>query len=123
MATWQQMALDCLLAAQDLLGKGRHRSAIARAYYAAYCAVASTQNPRRTYRLQRQNPSHEELADLINSYGKLPKAERIEIRKSLTVLQIWRVDADYRPVASVEKQESHTAVIHARSVLVRLGII
>ena len=116
------MAKDNLLAAQDLLLKNRHRSCTARAYYAAYCAVAATQSKRRSYRLGRQNPGHEELASLVDGIGTVVLSDRREVRKSLSVLQNFRVDADYRPSSSVDNSTARTAIKHSQSVLRRLGV-
>ncbi len=44
MTTWHDISLDSELAAKDLLGAGRHRSAVSRAYYAVYSAVTDCLN-------------------------------------------------------------------------------
>ena len=41
MATWREMSLGCLSEAQALFDAERWRGCASRAYYAAYCAVAS----------------------------------------------------------------------------------
>jgi uncharacterized protein (UPF0332 family) len=103
--TWHQLALDSSLAAKDLLGSGRYRSGVSRAYYAAYAAT--------TARLMSQglsdfgrfaNPSHAELPVLVqHSMQGLSVAQRRKLAKAIRTLRLMREDADYRPGTGLAK--------------------
>ena len=82
--TWEDMSLARLRAAKALLEAGFYRDSISRSYYAAYCAATSAVIGRNvTFAFGRQNPSHDQLPDLILNTGHLPKATRRKIKARL----------------------------------------
>lgn len=98
MATWQELSLDCLRAAQMLAGEGYWRSSVSRSYYAAYCAVTSGLVGR-DLRFGRgwHNPPHEHLLSLITHNLPLSQDVRRRLRRRMRILRHAREDADYRP--------------------------
>jgi uncharacterized protein (UPF0332 family) len=127
MATWEEMSRDSLVAAKQLLDEGRLRSSVSRAYYAAYAAATSRLATARgiVFRHAGNNPSHEQLPELIQHY--LPRRafaehERARLKRSIRVLWMSRVEADYAPHAQVDAGTARDAVREASVVLKRLGI-
>lgn len=104
MATWQEMSLDCLRAAQQLYREGRLRSSVNRSYYAAYCALAS-ELVGRGIRFAHgwHNPGHDQLPDLMLNNTSLPRDSRYRLNKAIRILRMAREDADYRPNVSVDR--------------------
>ncbi len=66
--TWTAMARENLVAAKSLSADARWRSAVSRAYYAAYCVVTGELAGRANFPRGRQNPSHDQLPKLIMNY-------------------------------------------------------
>ncbi len=93
--TWEAMSLERLRAAKALLEAGFWRDSISRSHYAAYCAATSAVVGRNiTFAFGRQNPSHDQLPDLILNTGSLPKAVRQKVKTRLYFLRYIRENAD-----------------------------
>jgi uncharacterized protein (UPF0332 family) len=117
------MSLDCLRAAKRLLDEGYFRSSISRAYYAAYCAATIELVERGfTFAHGWNNPSHEQLPDLILNNTALPRDKRWRINKSLRILRQAREDADYRPGVTVDRALALACIHSAVDVLQILEI-
>jgi uncharacterized protein (UPF0332 family) len=103
-ATWRELSLDSLQAAQKLLLEGHWRSSVSRSYYAAYCAV-SDQLTRRGVNFAHgwKNPSHDQLPTLIQNTLALPLHTRRQLTRALRRLRAAREDADYRPGIAVDR--------------------
>lgn len=117
MATWEQMANDNLLAAKALQKMGHHRSAVTRAYFAAYSAVTSelalVKGVKFTFEI---NPSHGELASLTLNHLPLKVFAthmRRNIKRSQGLLWKARVEADYVPHATIGPSETLIAMKEA----------
>lgn len=121
--TWRQMSLDSRAAAKELLVAERFRSSISRAYYAAYCAVTDALAGRITFGYGGNNPTHNELPNLIvSNLSGVSVGERHKVRKSVRVLQAMRAEADYVPAVSIGRQEARNALREADRVLRLLGV-
>lgn len=116
--TWEEMSLARLRAAKALLDLGFYRDSISRSYYAAYCAATSRVVGRNvTFAFGRQNPSHDQLPDLILNTGRLPKAVRQKVRTRLYFLRYSRENADYRPHAPIDRALALDCILNAAAVI------
>jgi len=123
LATWQELSLDCLRAAQMLAGEGYWRSSISRSYYAAYCAVTSglvVQGVR--FGLGWHNPPHEHLLNLMTHNLTLPQDVRRRLRRRMRILRHTREDADYRPSITVNRAMALDCMRDAIVVLQDMGV-
>jgi uncharacterized protein (UPF0332 family) len=104
LASWRELSLDSLEAAQKLLAAGHWRSSVSRSYYSAYCALADPLS-RRGVLFARgwRNPSHDQLPDLIQHSLLLPINARRQLARAVRRLRIAREDADYRPGTTVDR--------------------
>lgn len=105
MASWRDIATENEEAAKELLRTGRFRSAVSRAYYAAYASV--------TGRLVESgavpksgvaNPSHKALPLMVE--GNLPGLaawQRRDLKAATRRLYEMRLDADYRSQVDVDR--------------------
>lgn len=123
MATWKELSLDSLRAAQKLLDEGHLRSSVSRSYYAAYCAVAG-ELARRSVRFARgwNNPAHEQLTVLIRNGLPLQIGTRRRLTRAVRRLRFARQNSDYRPGISVERGLALACVFDAVAVLELLEI-
>ncbi|MDQ2801037.1 MAG: HEPN domain-containing protein [Armatimonadota bacterium] len=116
--TWEEMSLVRLRAAKVLLDSGFYRDSISRSYYAAYCAATSAVIDRNvTFAFGRQNPSHDQLPNLILNTGRLPKAVRQKVRMRLYFLRYTRENADYRPHAPIDRALALDCILNAAAVI------
>jgi uncharacterized protein (UPF0332 family) len=123
LATWEELSLDSLRAAQKLLDEGHLRSSVSRSYYAAYCAVAG-ELTRRGVRFPRarRNPAHEQLTALIRNGLPLQIGARRRLTRAVRRLRYARESADYRPGISVQRALALACVFDAFAVLELLEI-
>ena len=121
--TWEAMSLERLRAAKALLEAGFWRDSISRSYYAAYCAATSRVVGRGiTFAQGRNNPSHEQLPDMVLNTGNIPQMTR---RKAVTILRVLRrarEDAGYRPHVAVNRAEALSGVQSATLALLLLEV-
>ena len=112
-AVWRQIAWATLDTAKHLRERDDFRSCASRSYYAAYQAATSVciahgdegQFPR-----DWNNPTHEQLPDLLANNGNFSLNERRRIVRLLRNLRLSREDADYRPGKTVSEHTARNAV-------------
>ena len=104
MATWKEISIDNLLAAQNLFEKGRYRSCISRAYYAAYCAATNEIVMKvTTFPYGWKNPPPQKVPDFILFNLSISQAKKENVSKLIIQLREAREDADYRPNKLVDE--------------------
>jgi uncharacterized protein (UPF0332 family) len=109
--TWLAMARENLVAAKSLLTDARWRSAVSRAYYAAYGEVTGKLEDKVSFPAGLYGPSHDNLPKLIlNSLSAISLAERRRIKLAAIRLYRQRIAADYRPGEYVGAEEAGIAV-------------
>lgn len=102
MATWQDLGQDCFNAAGELRRHGRWRSAISRAYYAAYSRIVQGLIARGVTMPARGNPSHVSLPSLVVIHlVDLSHARRSSLAAAVRRLYRLRLAADYQPATDV----------------------
>jgi len=111
--TWLDVARDARKAASRLLTEGHFRSAVARAYYAAYSKV--THELVATAGLPmppgRDGPNHSRIRRVIEtSMPSMPQAKRDKLSEMLGRLYALRIEADYRPSSTVGVTEARAAI-------------
>ena len=121
--TWEAMSLERLRAAKALFKAGFWRDSISRSYYAAYCAGASAVSGRgMSFARGWQNPSHEQLPDLVLNVGRFSKTVRRNVHTRLHFLRHAREDANYRPHAFIGHSFALECIFKAAAVLELLEI-
>jgi uncharacterized protein (UPF0332 family) len=122
---WQQTGWTTLDTAKHLHQRDDHRSCVSRAYYAAYqvaTAACLAHGDKAQFPHGWNNPSHEQLPDLIANNGDLPASNRKQLKKLLRLLRSSREDADYRPGQTVDERTAKTAILFAHSIFELLEI-
>ncbi len=124
MATWNEVSLDCLRAAGELMQSGRYRSSVSRAYYAAYSAVtAALSHAGVAFKDDHDGPSHPNARALIgNHFPKLSRKKRKLLMAAMHRLYESRLDADYRPVCFVGLETARDALANASVVAGTFGV-
>ena len=110
------MALATLDTAKFLRQRNDARSCVSRLYYAAYQAAASvsiTHGDATRFPNGWNNPSHEQLPDLVQNNGNLSLPARRTAARILRLLRNFREDADYRPGRTVDAATVRTALLAA----------
>jgi uncharacterized protein (UPF0332 family) len=103
-ATWRDLSLDSLQAAQKLFTAGHWRSGVSRSYYAAYCAVSDQLVERGLHFAHGwNNPTHDQLTPLMQGTLPLPLDARRQLTRAIRRLRKAREDADYRPGHEVDR--------------------
>lgn len=124
-AAWRRTARATLATAKLLRDGEDYRSCVSRAYYAAYqaaTAICVAHGDAAQFPQGWNNPSHDQLPDLIMNNGDLPVSARRWVRRILRELRVLRETADYRVGVTVDRGSAVTALIMADSVLVRLEV-
>lgn len=112
--TWSAMVRENLVAAKTLLSDARWRSAVSRAYYAAYSAATGKMEGRASFPKGRQNPSHDYLPRLIMSYlSEVGVCDRRKVSSAAIRLYRKRIAADYRPHEHIGAEDARLAVMDA----------
>ena len=120
---WRQTAIRTIATAKQLRNGDDHRSCVSRAYYAAYqatTAVCIAHGDAVNFPPGWNNPSHEQLPDLIVNNGNLSVTTRRWVRKALRELRVYRETADYRMGITVDRGAAISAILIATSILERL---
>lgn len=110
---WLDGARDARKSASTLLVEDHFRSAVARAYYAAYSKV--------THELAtvaglpmppgREGPTHSRIRSVIEtSMPNMDQAKRDKLSEMLGRLYTLRIEADYRPSSPVGAPEARAAI-------------
>ena len=68
------------------------------------------------------NPTHEQLRDLIENNGSLSLASRRQIKTNLVFLRRIREDADYRPGVQMDRDIALRCLRFATSIFVLLSV-
>ncbi len=111
---WKQMSLTTLDTAKLLRERDDFRSCVSRIYYAAYQASASVcikHGDAAQFPVGWNNPSHEQLPDLVQNNGDLDLSTRRTATRILRLLRNFREDADYRPGRTVDAATVRTALL------------
>jgi hypothetical protein len=122
---WRSASQDTAHAARTLFREERHRSAVSRAYYAAYQAGTYRcvlRGDEAQFPVGWNNPSHDQLPELLSNHGRLPIASRRRIRSVLYALRTQRETADYRPGRSTLSEDSLMALSYMDIVFRLLGL-
>lgn len=111
MAGWQDMADESYAADSTLVGQRRWRSAISRAYYAAFALVADSLG-RNGVTMPRdwEGPSHAKVAALICEKLTSLRDARWRVFHWVKALYALRLDADYRPSLAIGNAHARRAV-------------
>lgn len=123
------MSRDSLLAAKLAHRHGHARSAVSRAYFSVYAALAGifegTGNV--DFHYGGQNPGHRQLLALTaNNLDPKRYAEHVRrnVKQSLRILQASRTNADYNPDrTSVTEEDALICVRNASTVLIGLEVL
>jgi uncharacterized protein (UPF0332 family) len=124
MAKWHELAQDSLAAAGELTRSGRHRSAVSRAYYAAFAAATMRLHSAGVpFPADWDGPAHRDLPRLIEM--NLPRPDlgkRRKLKQLVQNLYNTRISADYKPGHSIGSVEARSAVNYAGMVLKSLEV-
>jgi len=116
---WLDLANDARRSANRLLAAEHFRSWLSRAYYAAYSKVthALAATPGVTFRPNREGPDHPgELGTggirrlIETTMPNMPHDRRGKLSELVGRLYTLRIDADYKPSATVEARDARAAV-------------
>lgn len=119
MATWSEMSLACFHAAIVLASLKKRRSAVNRAYYAAFSAVTG-EIRKRTLDFPNgyEHPPHHQLGRYVKRHlTDLSQRDRDDLRDALVRLYEARLDADYRHEDDPTDHEVRDVMSDARYVL------
>ena len=112
-----------LSTAQLLRDQADARSCVSRAYYAVFqlaTSVCIVHGDATRFPPNWNNPTHEQLPDLMFTNGNYSLSTRRAVRKILRELRTLREDADYRIGITVDGQSVRTVLQMARAVFERL---
>jgi len=100
------------------------RSATSRAYYAAFAAIAYTLEQQGTqFPMGRFGPSHQNVPELVRSNLKgLTRSRRQKILAAIKTLYASRLDADYKPPRTVDREVALRSLTAASLVASLLGV-
>jgi uncharacterized protein (UPF0332 family) len=116
---WLDLANDARRSANRLLTDDRFRSCLSRAYYAAYSKVTHVlaATPGVTFPNNREGPNHPgELGTggirrlIESSMPGMVQERRAKLSELVGRLYTLRVDADYKPSATVEARDARAAI-------------
>ena len=122
---WRRTARATLETAKHLREREDYRSCVSRAYYAAYQAatfVCISHGDDVHFPPGWNNPTHEQLPDLIANNGDFSLNARRSARKILRELRALREDSDYRMGRTVDARTVKAALLMATSLFERLEI-
>jgi uncharacterized protein (UPF0332 family) len=124
-AAWQTVSRRVLKTAWLAVYGEDYRSAVNRAYYAAYQAATAAcflHGDSSLFPNGWKNPSHDQLPALIRNNGDLEYEIRQKLARQLRELRTFREDADYRPGRSLLREQALRCTQEAESVLKALGV-
>ncbi|MBC8140880.1 MAG: HEPN domain-containing protein [Armatimonadetes bacterium] len=114
---WLSRARISLHAATVLSAAQNWHGAVNRSYYAAFqscVAVCISHGDRDYFPAERNNPTHEQLPDLIKNNGDLTIVERRALQQILKYLRALREDADYRIGRTVDKKSAPKCLVEVQ---------
>jgi uncharacterized protein (UPF0332 family) len=110
---WEERARVVLKTAWLVFHEGDFPSAVSRAYYAAYqaaTAVCLLHGDSDRFPNGWNNPSHDQLPDLIVNNGSIEPSMRRALAQYLYQLRFTRETADYRPGKTIEKSDAFSCL-------------
>ena len=110
---WLDVARDARQAANRLVTENHYRSAVARAYYAAYSKITHELVATAGLLMPpgREGPSHSRIRPIIEtSMPNMAQEKRDKLSEMLGRLYALRIEADYRPSSEVEGTEAREAI-------------
>jgi uncharacterized protein (UPF0332 family) len=112
MATWNDLAQDNTLAANETFDTHRWRTCISRAYYAAYAAVTQELIAQgMTMPKAQPNPHHASLPKLVtHNLYTLKQPVRWQLADAIEKLYKLRIIADYIPQVNMEERDARIAL-------------
>jgi uncharacterized protein (UPF0332 family) len=122
---WITIALRSLRSAQLLHLEGESRGVVNRAYYSVYqlaTGVCVLHGDEALFPHGWNNPSHDQLPDLIQNNGDLPMTTRRLAGTLLNSLRVTREDADYRPGRTVDSEVALRSLQGATQIFRMLGV-
>ena len=122
-AGWWEVAERTRDTAQLAYNAGDWRSAVSRAYYAAYQAatgVCIAHEDETQFPPGWNNPAHDQLPELLRNNGDLSLPVRRQVTQRLVALRVSRESADYRPGRTVDKSIALECVQQAVLILTLL---
>jgi hypothetical protein len=126
---WFEMSRENLLAARLAHHHGYARSAVSRAYFSAYAALAGVFEAAGTvqFRYHGANPGHRQLLALTaNNLDRKRYAPQVRrnVKQSLRILQSLRINADYNPDSvSITNDDALICVRNASAILLGLEVL
>ena len=111
--SWLELSADFRRAASVLALDGGHRSAVSRAYYAAYAKVAHDLVVIAGLPMAggREGPGHAGLRRIIeSSMPNMNEDRRRKLSEMIGRLYTQRIDADYHPSVLVDAYEARRAI-------------
>jgi len=110
--SWLNIAKDNLDAAGELIQTGRVRSAINRAYFAAFAAVTHQLDRQKVnFPAERESPWHGSLQAMVRSnLSSLGVIVQRRVNRSLTLLYALRCQADYSRRVSLDQRAAKEAM-------------
>lgn len=127
--SWLAMSRDSLRAARLAHLHGHSRSAVSGAYFAAYSALTGvlTDSGYDRFRYQGNNPGHRQLLSMVaNNLDRKSYAAHVRknIKRSLSILQALRINADYNPdESSTTTEDALIGLRNATAVLLGLEVL
>jgi hypothetical protein len=115
--------MDAYSAAREI--KGRPRSCISRAYYAAFSAVSDAlDNAGVQFASDREGPSHQKLPELVGVHleKSLGRKGAKDVKSTMRRLYKARLDADYVHSRPIGDLEARSALQDASFVCGKLGL-
>jgi len=122
-STWDDLSQDSLLAAKRLLDAHHSRSAVSRAYFAAYAAITSKLSYSVQFGAGRDNPTHGQIAELtLNNLrpDRFNKSRRQGLTTIIRNLQRNRLTADYSPHLTLDRETALASVREASRLVAEL---
>jgi hypothetical protein len=104
-ATWEELGVEAIEAAQTLRSAQAWRASVNRAYYGVYgLAAAVLQDAGVAFPAGREGPHHERLARLLRDHATaLRPDQRKWLHTLVKGLYVHRIAADYRPGRTVDE--------------------
>jgi uncharacterized protein (UPF0332 family) len=123
---WNEISADASKAAKLLHANKHYRSALSRAYFAAYSAIVAVLCGYKGSRFDYDgnNPSHDKLRRMILSLNPRHYRKHNVTRLHRTINRMWaaRIDADYGVRSTVDCNTSQQAISDMQSVLAELAL-
>ena len=107
--TWLDLSTNAAEAA-DALALTHPRSAASRAYYSAYCRLCHHIGGKGKFPRGWNNPTHDQIIKFAGQAKGLNPQDRRRLVSAVKNLRRLRVDADYRPAATVDSTAAKAGI-------------